>query len=359
MKIGILTFHHVDNYGAAWQCYSLYTQLKQLGHEPFLVNYRPDDALPVYRMPKGRFWITPRMIGFFKKKASFERFRKAHLAPLSKCLSTFEDLKAHPPSADAFIAGSDQIWNPCLFDGLYDPSYFLEFTDSSKKIAYAASFGETRPIELSEELESMLSKFEHLSVREAAAAQALVNAYGFNVYTVCDPVILSGDFTSFLNAGKFPKDHIFCYNLFNRPQMDEMCAHFSKLYGIKVRRVNDDWRVWRHDSKSEFGIGPVRWLNLINNSRFVVSDSFHSTVFSVLLEKNFVVTLANKHRGKENRIVSLLCNLGLESRIIDDIDTLDDIRSRLESNIDWPAVKRRIQDTRHHSLEFLKTSLAS
>ncbi len=358
MKVGVITFHYVDNFGAAWQCYSLCSLLKQLGHEPFLVNYRPDEALPVYQMPKGRFWVTPKMIGYFKKKFLFDGFRRDFLPAQSGLVKRFVDLQTSSPYAEAFIAGSDQIWNHCLFGGEYDPAYFIDFKTSARKISYAASFGEMQPIKLCDELRSGLARFDYLSVREEAAARTLVESYGLAVQTVCDPVILTESFAGFIKPIRRSRDYVFCYNLYNQIHLDQQCLRLAEMQMLDVRRINNDWKFWNYPSRSEFGIGPVRWLNLINDARYVISDSFHSTVFSVMLEKKFVTALANKNRGGENRIVAFLNKVGLETRIIDEADTLQDIRERLETPVDWLAVKSKLNTMRAESIGFLNGSLS-
>jgi exopolysaccharide biosynthesis predicted pyruvyltransferase EpsI len=125
-----------------------------------------------------------------------------------------------------------------------------------------------------------------------------------------------------------------------------------------VRKVNDDWRFWKSKTRPEFGIGPIRWLNNIHKARCVLTDSFHATVFSVLLQKDFVVSLANAHKGKSNRIVSFLSDLGLESRIMSDEDKLQDVRARMHAPVDWQAVGNRIARMGARSLRFLESALA-
>ncbi len=358
MKIGILTFHHVDNYGAAWQCYGLCNALERLGHEPFLINYRPPGALLAYRLPKGKFCLTPRMLGYFKKRMLFDRFRTNHLPEQTEKMFSYEQLAAKEWRASAFIAGSDQIWNPTITGGRYDPSYFLGFAGRARKIAYAASFGETQNIDLSDGLRSMLAGLDHVSVRETGARDTLVEAFGIDIDVVCDPAVLTQSYADFLSPRESGAEYIFCYNLFNREMLDKTCADLAADMACDVRRVNDDWKFWKYKTRPEFGIGPIRWLNNIHKARCVITDSFHATVFSVLLEKDFVVSLANDHKGKSNRIVSFLAELGLETRIMSDEDTLQDVGARMHAPVDWQAVGGRIGRLGARSLRFLETALA-
>lgn len=360
MNIGVLTFHHADNFGAVWQCYSMCLALQRLGHQPFVVNYRPTDALLVYRMPKGRFCITPKMIAYFKKRLVFNRFRRSHLPPQSRLHTSGRSLRNSPPAADAFIAGSDQIWNPDLFlSGSYDPAYFLDFAGGARRVAYAASFGESRPLDLTNSLREMLARFDSIGVREETAAHRLASEFGLDVRVTCDPVLLTEDYSRFFAHHKIDGDFAFCYNLFNRSSTDEVCVRLAEAKGCEVRRVNDDWRFWKHSTKQEFGIGPIRWLNLVNQSHFVISDSFHATVFSVILGKKFLALLANREKGGANRIVGFLDHVGLSSRIIREGETPSEIQRRLDEPIDWQDVRIRINNLRRSSLAFLEEALAS
>lgn len=358
MKIGVLTFHHVDNFGAVWQCYSMCSTLQRLGHQPFLVDYRPEGVLRAYEMPRGRFWLSMRMIAYFKKRSSFNRFRSEHLPPQTARFTSLPPLRASPPEADAFIAGSDQIWNPGLLGESYDPTYFLPFGGSARRIAYAASFGESRPLELTEDLGEMLSRFDFISIREEAALQAVADHFNLKARLASDPVLLTKDYSGFLGRHRFSEDYVFCYNLFNRESTDRVCGLLAERRGCEIRRVNDDWRFWKYSSKQEYGIGPVRWLDLIHQAKFVISDSFHGTLFSVMFRKNFAVMLANEEKGGANRIVNLLRHLGLDSRIISDDDSEAEIRRRLDEPVDWQEVERRIGTMRRESFDFLETALA-
>lgn len=358
MKVALLTFHQADNFGAVWQTYGLSKTLCQLGHDPFLIDYHPDKLLRSYRVPTGRFVVTPRMIGFLKKKLEFNRFRRILLPATTRLFKSYDDLRKNPPVADAYITGSDQVWNPDLMGGRYDPAFFLQFVKSGRRISYAASFGETRQLIPTDELREYLSHLDAISVREEQAARILKAAYDIEIAAVCDPVFLLQDYTNYLTMPCWNREFVFTYNLFNLRDTDELSLELGKALNCEVRRVNDDWKLWNYSSKAEFGISPIRWLNLIQSAKLIFTDSFHATAFSILLRKPFLSVLSNSQTTKANRIVSLLEQLQLQEKIVSKDDTIDDVLERYNQPIDWETVHRKIADARQDALNYLSVALA-
>ena len=186
MKIGILTFWQTeDNYGQLLQCYATQTYLQSLGHETFLVrttnghSYNPsfkeqciDKLRTAYRLYRYPWYFIKNAVscawylathGKFRKHVidlGFEHFRKQYLHCSE--IYTLQQLQEHPPVADAFVVGSDQIWNTT--DGIY----FLSWAkDGLKKIAYAASFGSrTTTADFCQLIGPWLKRFDAVSVRE-------------------------------------------------------------------------------------------------------------------------------------------------------------------------------------------------
>ena len=125
----------------------------------------------------------------------------------------------------------------------------------------------------------------------------------------------------------------------------------------EVRRVNDDWKLWKYASKAEFGISPVRWLNLIHSSTLILSDSFHATAFAILLRKNFLAVLANPENKQTNRIVNLLERLHLQDRIVGADEPMEAILYRCRQPIDWDAAHAIMHKSRQSGLQYLANAL--
>ena len=186
MKICTITCHDVYNVGASLQAYALQTYLKSLGHDVKIIDYKPDYLSKHYRLdvvgnPKydkpfvreayllaklpGRLRVLPR-------KKAFDSFTAKHLDLTRRYVSN-EELKADPPEADAFFAGSDQIWNP-LFPNGKDPAFYLDFVQQGVRASYAASFAvDEFPQELREVTAQYLSRFDHIAVRETSGLSVL------------------------------------------------------------------------------------------------------------------------------------------------------------------------------------------
>ena len=310
-------------------------------------------------MPRGRFYFTPRIIGYFKRRFSFQSFRKRYFPPLTRLYRSFEELSLNPPDVDVLIAGSDQIWNPDLTGGTWDETYFLKFNQNGKKIAYAPSFGETRSLALGNDLLKMLSDFDALSIREQGAAEKIRDEFGLKMEVVCDPVMLVEDFSSFLDPKPLGQDFILNYSLLSPDITNDIAQKLSEKEKVQVRRVCDDWKIWKYSSLAEFAIGPVRWLNLINQASYVITDSFHATLFSILFQKKFVSFLFNKERGRSNRIFSLLNACGLESRVAGANESLNEITSHLNQPVDWEKAKYLIRQLRASSKSYLQSEIAN
>lgn len=181
MKICTITCHDVYNVGASLQAYALQTYLKSLGHDVKIIDYKPDYLSKHFRLdiignPKydkpfvreayllaklpGRLRILPR-------KRAFDGFTSKHLE-LTRRYASNEELKANPPEADAFLAGSDQIWNP-LFPNGKDPAFYLDFVQQGIRASYAASFAvDEFPQELRDVTAKYLAKIDYIAVRECS-----------------------------------------------------------------------------------------------------------------------------------------------------------------------------------------------
>ena len=220
MKIAILTFSKVNNYGATLQCYALSTILRRLGHEVVLLDYqlpRSKSLNPIYRFHQ------------FVQKILFEKFRNRYLPPFSIPLKSKSDLQKLYPKADLYVVGSDQVWNPNITRDAGVGVYFFDFLpDNVRRIAYAASFGVSQTDVFGEysQVSSLLKKFNSIGVREISGISICQTLANRDATLVVDPTLLLGDYSIFLKKEK-PKG-VCLFNFQNNPYFYDAANFFAE-----------------------------------------------------------------------------------------------------------------------------------
>ncbi|HQQ87827.1 MAG TPA: polysaccharide pyruvyl transferase family protein [Smithellaceae bacterium] len=312
MKIAILTFHKSGNYGAALQAYALARFLIQLGNEVFFIDYLPD----YYFKKEINSWF----LGFRPstiKKNIVSRYRwnkfKRYLPLSTRKYITPISLINNPPIADAYICGSDQIWNTSLL-GRFDTNYFLGFVPDDKlRIAYAPSCaGDRKLAEHKDILNGLLKKFDALSIREENDGKFLQSLSDVNIQTVLDPTLMLGDYSPLISKRPNKKDYLLIYCVAEVPNN---LANIVKYYSNVFKLVSIDITNWTASScanKHIKDLGPVEFLNYVYHSSFIITNSFHGTVFSVLFNKPFqVLKLAHDFSSRQVRLDNILDSLEL------------------------------------------------
>lgn len=359
MKIGILTFHYVTNYGAVLQAYALQRHLEKQGHEVVIIDYRPKSRQkPILkRLLARRLQTALNKITDFRKEVLIERFRKKHLHQTIRYCSLSE-LQHNPPLCDYYICGSDQIWNIHFTsqgeNKSLTGSYFLDFGPNNvRRISYAASFGCTEyPAELRRFTKPALARFHALSVREQTG-QEIINKIGFeNAEVVPDPTLLlcCDEYRRLLsNTNSRKESKVFIYALHQH-------QHLMNSVIQKLKQTNETLIC---GTGSHWAPGIESWLQAIASAKMVVTNSFHGVVFSILFEKNFIaVSVEGSNVGMNDRLHTLLGQLGLESRIMSSDQSLD-LDSLLQSKINWETVRPRIEALKKTGDDYLINALSS
>lgn len=369
MRIGILTLPLHTNYGGILQAYALQTVLERMGHEvvvfdrPYKFNISFFKKLFVY--PK-RF-----LIKYILRKNVFIKWEKLanhNNLQIRKFTQPFIDEHIHRleysklrklrgQDFEAIIVGSDQIWRPKYFLNIYGA--FLDFTNKwkTKRIAYAPSFGvdnwEYNEMQ-TEKCKKLLVQFDAVSVREKSGIVMCRKYLNHDAEWVLDPTMLLQveDYVKLFKDSKIPHTNgtLLIYILDSNEENSAFINQIVKYTNYKPFRTNS--RVEDVTASLEERVQPPveQWLRGFYDAKFVVTDSFHACVFSILFKKKFIV-LANKARGI-SRIESLLGYLGLEKRIVrntSDTLNLDDI--------DYSDVYKRLDEMRRKSFDFLENSL--
>lgn len=345
--VGILTFHFADNYGAVLQCYALRKAINDLpGFDAEIINYIP----PQYKYPK-RWDNTYEKHMFKQKRIWFDMFLKRRCG-ISKEVSSLVCGNEY----DYYCAGSDQIWN--TNDTLLE--YFFPHIDANaKRISYAASIGigvEDRNLNKTV-LKKYLPQFKEISVRESEHAALIEKLIGCNCERVLDPTLLlmKDDYEQIVSTEILQKqEFIFLYWLnHNNPAPGvELANTLSRIYNIPVVHsiVDAPPYMFAKDGGCMFYEGIENFLWYIKNAKFVITNSYHGTIFSIQFERPFYTFIVESMRS---RIDTLIETLEIGDRIVKRYL----LSNQIEENIDFVSIQDKIERERRKSIAFLKKAL--
>lgn len=354
-KATIITFHAVQNYGAIMQAYGLQEVLSRYFNEVEFLDYRPKSVYDSYKLIQTA--TVPSLLRSIltlktrlKKKNRFFKFFKTNLK--------FSEVKSEEPTlfsdyhTDFLFLGSDQIWNPEITKG-FDSVYFGDFLDTKniKVISYAASFGSSSFIDEERScISEYIKKIDTLSVREDAAKD-LLKSMGYVADVVADPTILAGaeSYKKHLASIKESK-YVLLFSLSKNDENVKHATKIAKYLGLELIEVTNGRKpLLKRGRKIIYDAGPREFLSYIYNAEYVVTDSFHGTVFSILFHRPFS-TIIHKTRGERMR--TLLKSVGLTNRLSCGFD-----KQLLRDSIDWEKVESKLAGLRGESLRFIERSI--
>ncbi len=369
MKVGILTLPLHTNYGGILQAYALQTVLESIGHEAVVMDRSPYKKLSLLQKiqlyPRRIIWKLKRNEDIFVE----ESYNKAYPI-VSKFTQPFIEKYIHrleinnlytlpKNSFDAIVVGSDQVWRP-MYYGKIENAY-LEFasTWNIKRLSYAPSFGTAEweyNKEQTEKCGRLLSKFDAVSARETSGVKLCKEHFGIDAMHVLDPTFLldANDYMQIVNNSGIGRSNGTLLNYI----LDDTCEKNSLIDKVAAEKALIPFRV---NSKIESVSAPLeeriqppveQWLRGFYDADFVVTDSFHACVFSIIFNKPFLV-VGNKARGLA-RFESLLEMFDLKDRLVSAVEDLD-----IENlnNFDWNKVNSILKSKRKESIGFLETNL--
>lgn len=358
MKIGTLTFHWANNYGAVLQAYALQKYLVSLGHDAVIIDYFP---YTYSRRTLRSFFAQVRRDGcgvFFDyiKSRKIDAFRLKYLR-LSPRYNSSQELRANPPELDTYICGSDQIWNTSFTrggEGHITLSYFLDFgSPDVKKIAYAPSFGcATYPSDLVDIVKPRLDDFDAISAREESGLLILKNMGIENACLVTDPTLLlaKSEYENLLQVrATEQRGRVFVYTLHRGQKIIQEVVR--ELFATRK------WSVRKCGQAGWSALGIEEWIREISEAEAVVTNSFHGVVFAILFEKSFVVVPVEGALGEMNdRIFTLLGQLNLQDRILDRPDR-ETVERLLTTAPSWVDVRKKKDALKEAADVYLRQSL--
>lgn len=384
MKIGIITFHFVYNCGAALQCFALQTELEKLGHEVCIINYRPwyhqnrytPLKNPIYFAGK-RFREPARNIGtrcwhamdgFIRTVHSWKRYPE--IAPRDKKFKKFtssylketpvyrslKQLQECPPDCQLYITGSDQLWNRALLGNAFDSAYFLNFGPKGvRRISYSVGADFSNIKDPVHELETLVKPLDVISLRESKWLSCVDKAAkgAIPIHLDLDPTLLLKAEDYMQHMADLPPEkepYILVYSMpgETQKQIYNGARILSETLGIHTIDVSGNPGQMNKKIKDNRICGPDEFLWYVYHAEYVLTNSFHGTVFSIIFQKKFAVI---PHAVTGNRVTELLDKLGLASRYYK--LTQDAVKGILQ-NIDYAMVNKKLDQLRNDSIHFLQ-----
>lgn len=351
-KVATLTFQNADNYGAMLQCYALQHAINKIDDvEAKVLNYqcsymlRPFGVRALKRKGIVRYILgnVNACVRKFRHK-KFQEFRKKipMTEPLSRC-----KLDRIESEFDLFIVGSDCVWNDDITNK--DSTFLLDFIkDNNKKGSYAASFGfQNVDIKLIEYYKPLLEKFKYINCREKSGVYNVKKICNKNANLVLDPTILLSkkEWNEIAISPKSDGKYIFVYQLSPSKLLEYTVYELQKKTGYKVITIPFPLG-GKYKTKKDLFAGPREWIGYIKDAEYIVTDSFHGTVFSTLFEKQFFSCI----NENGTRIVNILTQLGMEQYIYTNDSKPNLSRTPIEYNLITPILNEK----RKESIDILK-----
>lgn len=346
-KVGIITFHDSRNYGAVLQAYALQKIVSKYFSQTEIINYQNPEIqkeLKLWNHTGGAKGFVKAVLAFvfrFRKKIAFDSFLKKYI-PLSPAVSR-KNIKKYSAEYDVVITGSDQVWNTFLT--MDDMNYFLSFCDNKqKRIAYAASFGD-RKINLSEHEKKAISEFSLITLREENMLKEVKDSAQCPVAIACDPTILLGqsEWRKMSSTRLLKCGYVFLFMIDDSIELKKYAKKYAEKNGLKLVSNKNDLNFFFHPLPNDF-------LSWIFHADYIITNSFHGTVFSILFHKKFVSHLRNNKGVPKERIIRLLDQFGLSHRNTD--NTGLDIKQ--EEN--WEYIDKKINQVKNESLKYMTDS---
>lgn len=362
MKVGILTFPNSVSYGACLQMIALQNTVRRMGHEVEIINYYNPYMKAEKHTDRGRNSLKRALrhhIRVLMHRRLYTRFRRFEQQQVirypSRAFTDKKRLIEVGQRYDVVICGSDQVWSPYITNT--DISYFLNFCDdTTKRVAYAPSFGAvTFPDGFEEQITPELQKFHALSARELPGKEIVERLAGRETTIVTDPTWLvdAADWAAMERSHPAATgDYVLFFVVRQSEELLRRCKSFAKQHNLKVVVVggNPFSAAKNKDPMLSYAtdVGPEQWLYLVRHARYVFTNSFHGTAFSVLFERDVYVQIPSQ---SGSRLHQVLESFGMEDRMVREGEELT------EAAIDYRRVHDIFNQLKEQSLTYLNNAL--
>ncbi len=332
-SVAITTMHAVLNYGSILQAYALFQYVKELGYDPFIVDYVfPNEyhlSLPkkTKKEPKINRWrahingICHRILksDILRKKDLFKSFMSK--MSISRRIESEKDILQNPPLADIYITGSDQVWNPTYIGD--DDTFFLHWVPENRKktkMSYGSSFGGCAVTsDFKKRIRPLLGDYKSISVRERVD---ILNDLNLSATQVLDPVFLldKKQWKELISEkpivkGKYILCYLLGYSFDPFPYAYDVIKKVENETGYQVVMIGGEPLNILKGYKLFNDCGPTEFLNLFYYSSFVITSSFHGTAFAINFEKPFI-SIVDDMKVEDERQKSIVRQVGLGEECI-------------------------------------------
>lgn len=375
-----LAFETQNNYGTQLQAYATVKVIQEMGYDVRIIVYHKKYDIKSLILNLKNLFHDNALLGLMKsikkriqlrgnsefainykiRKKTIDEFKKKYFFNLVDTYEGYESLKLGSWNYNAIVTGSDQVWLPSGFPSKFYTMMFVP--DIIPKMSYASSFGvSTIPVYHQKEAEEFLKRLEYISVRELKGKELVFLHAGREAEVVVDPTMLI-DVKKWIELCEPVSDekYIFCYFLGTRREARIKAQMLSELTGLKIIVLKHLDEYIKEDDNfgdySPFDVGPERFISYIRHAEYVLTDSFHGTVFSILFNKKFLTfyRFTNDDKlSKNSRIDGLLTQLGIEDRIYKGGDVL----TQIKQDIDYKNVQTKLDSMREKSRKYLEDSL--
>ena len=358
MKVGIVTFHRAHNCGAALQCAALVEVIQRMKHDVWVIdnNTVGETHWPVFKGIKSlrsfAGWIVALIGSIGIAEIFYSRYKKFHskLIPLLPHKSYYKDKE----SFDIAMVGSDQVFNPSI-TGTQTGAFLLEdIKYPIRKCCYASSFGTSSlPESWRARFSAALSKFDYLTFRESSADRIVHDELKLNkkTKTVLDPTLLlcADDYEKIEQPVNIKGQFVVVY-------CDSCCQNEARYIAACIaKRLNiryvyiDQYRRTRFKKAKDslISVSPQEFVWLMRNAEYVVTTSFHGTVFSLINRKGFIV-IRPRNNAMNERTFNLLGQLELMNQVVFD-DSLPCVDSLKMLEVDYNLIDQKLSALREES----------
>lgn len=360
MKVGILTFHCAHNYGAVIQAFCVQEFFKQMGHDVYVIDYRPDYLTKSYKVNfemSNRWKLSPinfaksiiyNLYNYNKAKSRYNRFEKF----INTRLNLIEYDTSKLDTLDVFVFGGDQIWNPNITGGKIDKVFFGDFQSAKAKIliSLAASAGSYQfSSDESKYLDKQLSLFHKVFVREENLVEQIRSKTSVTTELTLDPTFLieSDTLKTLAVTPGVKEKYVLLFRFFDNNTAYSKAKGLAEAKRLKLIEVLYGFRnkgLKKNDIISN--CSPEKLLGYFFNAEYVVTTSFHGVAFSIIFQKRFFFIETNE--DIDIRSKNLLQYLGFKNyynesdNIVDEQITTDTESSILKIELERSIVAKKM-----------------